>query len=204
MPINESRWKNTKLTAHARSALREAIRKHPSAAKFVRTSTEISSLRKAALLDLATNLGIDVEAQLQAADYSHLWATKTVYPFAGVIEFDMTMGLLGYQTTRKVRLEYQSSPEWAYFDPDTGSEVLGREGSSLVCEVHAEHGPGYRDQVTQNGRQVWKELATTWETCNDLTAHGIWSDEMWDAIDSLIDKDCREKDAANRQRGVRK
>lgn len=194
-----NRWKEVKLTAHARQVIREAIRRHPSATQHVKSSTEISKLPKTALLELATKLGIDVLEKIKATDYDFSNLNAVAYPFHGTVEFDVTFKLLGLEVVRKARIHYDHSPAWSFFDVESGGERIGSESSSFTLEVQAEHAPTTLTDITENGRTVWKQVPTKWEKCNDLTEMGILSDEMMEAIFELIDRDCREQDSARRK-----
>lgn len=190
------RWKDVKLTAIGRQAIREAIRRHPQATAHVESSSQISQLKKSALLDLATKLGVDVAEKLKVTDYD--FSDLNHFPFNGVVEFDLTFGLLGKQVTRKARVNYEHSPAWAYFDEASGGERLGTEGYSFALEVQAVHEPTTTMSTTVRGRTVYKHFPTTWEKCDDLTELGVLSEEMMDEVFALIDRDCRAIDQARR------
>lgn len=205
----KSKWSKLKLTNEGRSRLRSAIRLQPAAAQFVKSGAEISKLNKVGLLNLAVKLGIDPVSLLQSNEDPGIGSIDAGtgafarLAFSGVVEFDFTMSLLGKTVTRKARVCYSHTPDWAYFDTKTQTEVLPfNEGSSYGFEVQSVvdgvvHYTG--DDAIKRGRTVRRKLEVDWEECNDMTELGIWSDEMWDAIDDLIDKDCRAQDAANRK-----
>lgn len=192
------RWKDIKLTAVARQAIREAIRRHPQASTHVKSSAQISQLKKSELLDLATKLGVDIAEKLKATDYDFSDWDPGAFPFKGVVEFDLTFSLLGKQVTRKARVSYEHSPAWAYFDVASGGERLGTESYAFTLEVQAVHSPTTTMSTTVRGRTVHKHFPTTWEKCNDLTELGVLSEEMMDEVFALIDRDCRAVDQARR------
>lgn len=192
------RWKDVKLTAVARQTIREAIRRHPQVTTHVKSSSQISQLKKSALLDLATKLGVDIAEKLKATDYDFSGFDQGAFPFKGVVEFDLTFGLLGKQVTRKARVNYEHSPAWAYFDAASGGERLGTEGYSYTLEVEAVHTPTTTMSTNVRGRTVYKHFPTTWEKCDDLTEIGVLSEEMMDEIFALIDRDCQATDQARR------
>lgn len=208
----KSNWSTIKLTQQGRSKLRTAVREHPLAAQFVRSSTEISSLSKAGLLDLAVKLGIDYQQVLDAPEdeYPEIGSfearTGAFAPkaFSGVVEFDFTMGFLGKSVTRRARVKYDWTPDWVYLDSESGREIVPfGQGGSFSLEIQSVnesvvHYSG--EDALKRGRTTRARGTVDWEECNDLTELGIWTDEMWDAFEGLIDRDCRAQDAANRKR----
>ena len=212
---NKTKWSQIKLTTEGRSKLRTAIREHPDAAKYVRSGTEISGLNKASLLNLAEKLEIDYGAILNSPTGEYSWlgsvnAQTGMFapdPFSGVIEFPFTMGLLDLTVTRQARIRYTHTPVWVYFDPNTCHEVVpSGDGGSFVFEVQsiAETEIYYTgDDRARRGRAIRRKLETDWEPCNDMTEIGIWTDEMWDAINNIIDKDCRRQDEENRKHAMK-
>src|SRR5438477_498214 len=91
-----------KLSAVARQNVREAIRLHPDATKYVRNSTEISNLKKDQLIDLATKLGIDFHAMLESTEYDfrHQGSDEHM-PFSGVIKFPITIQAFGHSVVAR-------------------------------------------------------------------------------------------------------
>lgn len=197
MTMKETSWKDLKLTAQGRSALREAIRRNPHAV-HTHSSSEISRLRKIQLLNLAASLGIDIDAVLAKTRHTPP-ASSQEYPFEGTVEFDMTMALLGRHVTRKVAIHYEYSPSWSHFDTASGKEEPGEDAWTMDCRIQAEFGPNVSHSEFVAGRRVSFKLKTRWEPCNDITALGVWSDEMWDDIYALMDKQAHEQDALNRR-----
>jgi hypothetical protein len=203
-------WSHVKLSSQRREKLRTAVRRHPSITQHLHSRTAVGQLRKAALLSLAADLGIDYAAVLSspAEQQPKMGAEAQTGalspdPFSGEIAFDLAMEFLGKTVTRKARIRYTHTPAWAYFDRESGKDVVpfGKGGSySLELQSLAESEITYTDrEAVERGRTFRKRLATTWEPCNDLTEVGIWSEEMWDAIRDQIDRDCRARDAANRR-----
>lgn len=195
-----------KLTAQGRSALRAAVRESPRATQFVKSSTEVSKLTKSQLLDVAHKLGVNVDEVLAGAtsEYPHIGSAEeqtgafAPHFFKGFIEFDIKTSILGCETVRKARMEFVHTPDWAYFDTAKGREVIGWEGSTLTLKVLAEHDTVVTHHEQVNGKTIVRRVRSEWFGANDMTEVGIWSGETWDAIDALIDKDCRRQDRANR------
>jgi hypothetical protein len=166
-------------------------------------------LSKVELLDLAVTLGIDPSDVVQSecdpgiGSIDDATGAFALDPFTGKVEFDFTMSLLGKTVTRKARICYSHSPDWAYFDTKTGNDVLTfTRGGSFRFEVQSlvdsvVHHSG--EDAIKRGKTVRRKQEAAWEECNDMTELGIWSDEMWAAVDDLIDRDCRAQDAANRK-----
>lgn len=202
------KWSGIKLTNEGRTRLRSAIRLEPTAGRYVKSGAEVSKLKKVGLLDLAVKLGIDPIAVIQAEEDPGLGSIEestgvfAAKPFSGMIEFDFTMSVLGNTVTRKSRIHYTRTPDWAYFDLLTNQDVLSYgEGTSYRLEIQSivEGVVHYSDEeAVERGRTIRRKGRPDWEQCDDLTMWGIWTDEMWGAIDELIDKDCRRIDQTNR------
>lgn len=202
------KWSDIKLTNTGRSRLRSAIRLEPTAGRYVKSGAEVSKLNKVELLNLAVKLGIDPVAVIQAEEDPGIGSTEkrtgafAASPFSGIVEFELTMSLLGKTVTRKSRIHYTRTPDWAYFDLLTNQDVLSYgEGTSYRLEIQSivEGVVHYSDEeAVERGRTIRRKGRPDWEKCDDLTMWGIWTDEMWDAIDELIDKDCRRIDQLNR------
>ena len=202
------KWSDIKLTNEGRSRLRSAIRLQPAAGQYVKSGTEVSLLNKVGLLNLAVKLGIDPIAVIEAGEDPGVGSIEestgafAENPFSGIVEFDLTMSLLGKTVTRKARIHYTHTPDWAYFDPQKNQDVLlYNEGGTYRLEVQSlvegvVHYTG--EDAIERGRTIRRKPAPDWEKCDDLIEWGIWTDEMWDAIDKLIDKDCRRIDQLNR------
>lgn len=206
--MSKSNWSNVTLTNKARSALRTAIREHPSASQVVAPGTRVSSLSKAELLELASKLSIDPTAVAAVPGADIVLSRPPFVPFAfsGIVEFDFTMGFLGKSITRKARVRYDHTPSWAYFDAQTSLEVTAPgEAGSYAFEVQSinegvVHYTG--DDAMERGRTLRRKHEAHWEPCNELTELGIWTDEMWDAFINCIEDDCRAQDRAHRQRAM--
>lgn len=189
----------TRLSGARLSNLREAIRKHPHATLIVRSLDELWSHEKEKLLEIALRLGINVAELLNNKEFDHQ-AEEEEWPFAGVIEFELDMTVFEKTVTRIVRLHYQHSPPWPYFDVNTKTEMLGNKSWHFRLEIKSklDSWAWFSAEESDDGKA--KRATSNWEQCNDLTAVGVWSDEIWDEIDRMIDEKCQIQDQANRRK----
>lgn len=196
-----------KLTAAARAILKAKIRVHPDAASHVKSSFEVSKLKKAQLLSIARKLGIDIDAVIKQAELNpkamgvevELQAEKTEgYAFSGEIEFDLEISMLGTGFQRKGRITYQHTPEWNYLSPVTGKERLGSGSSTFKMEIMAilER----EAWESQSGRVVKRKNNPYWTEVGELLQDGVLPESLMDTIFDMIDDDARRQDAINRAR----
>ena len=208
-------WSHVKLSSQRREKLRTAVRRHPSVTQHLLSRSEVGGLRKIALLDLAAELGIDYAAVLSSPAEKHpeIGSAEAVAgalasdAFAGCITFDLDMQFLGRKVSRQARIHYTHTPDWVYLHRESGKEVIPFGGGGIysleVQSVSESEITNAGQQAAEGGRTFRKHLQTAWEPCNDLTKVGIWSEKVWDAIRDQIDRDCRARDAANRQHAQR-
>lgn len=195
-----SKWKNVKLPPSFREAFLAAIRIHISALELMISPNEVVKVKDDQLLELVKTLGIYTEGKRNDTDIVDDFVERGFgYPFSGTLEFPITMSLLGHQVSRTARINYERSPDWPYYDPDAGKELLGGDMTNLNLEILAEHSSICSDCVVERARtSLERESSKACNACTNFSDHGIWSKKMWDEIKALIDKECRAKDAANR------
>ncbi len=58
-----------------------------------------------------------------------------VHPFSGAVILDAQIKLLGTKIRRRLRFTYSYTPEWPFFDPETGTEKTADEVMSLGLEI---------------------------------------------------------------------
>jgi len=175
---------------------------HPRITTFVGTAAEIASMSDEELNDLASHIGLDVEAATDhEVDLDRVSQEYSMcHPaFTGHLEFDLTMELLREVVQRKARLAFSYTPQWAHFDLHVQAERLGWEYRSVsidvltVPEVAAWSVNSQLDAVHVFNEQRWVPL--------HLDHRGLLPDRVWDEIDRLIDEHCRKENENRRKAG---
>lgn len=118
------------------------------------------------------------------------------FAFRGVIEFDLKIELLGRRVARRARLIYAHTPGWPWYHVKTKKERWGLWDNAVLLELLSDPNAEGTQQFTTPGVVA----LPSWESANDLLTSGILTREVWDEIDSLIDREARLKDAENRAR----
>jgi hypothetical protein len=197
-----------KMSSEARTELKRLLREHPAIREHVPKLQDLNRLTKQGLIALAETLGINVagvaESQLGArksglSDVDHdLMLYSHNHPaFAGVLEFDLRIAMLGLDVVRKARVIYTYTPEWEYFDLNKKAVMKGWGGSTMKLEVLAT--PGTEVWVLRAGQSKSTRAGPEWELVSDLLQTGVMSPEMEDALDAEIDKRARTEDLQRRR-----
>ena len=116
------------------------------------------------------------------------------YPFNGAVIFDVQLKLLGTTVKRRLRFTYEYTPEWPFFDPETGTEKTADEAMSLGLEIEVK--PRTMGWIWPKGDQ----LAPYWKAVNEMLEPGILNGRIYDRLDALIDVDARARDLERRQK----
>ena len=205
----------TKLSANSRTALRAALRANPEIKRFVKNLTEISTMTKAELLELAEKCSIGVQSVLDR-DFNERFAQSTLqgddqerwtytheHPaFVGVQEFDFAMSALGQSVTRVLRIEYRFTPEWEYYDHFKQTLHVGWESSAISAKIQGVSEGGEIER-TPSGRTRTLRPRPIWHPAEVLLEDGVMSRGMYDAIYSAIEQKCVDHDIeARRSRGL--
>ncbi|TYC78519.1 hypothetical protein [Novosphingobium sp. BW1] len=199
-----------KLSAKERTNLRFALRSHPDVLSQVHKLSDISALNKAALLEAAGELGIDVEAA-KAGDYSSMapWDSPEGIEqrrrsdekpaFFGSFEEPMTFVLLGQSITRTLRVSYELTPSWPYIDDETGEEVQGWEQSSMRYDFLVRREVGLIGSGPA-GKARQRHEKEEWVNCTELFMHEMLGDQFDESIDDKIDEACLRENKLRKQR----
>ena len=205
---SKPKWSNVKLTNEGRSRLRSAIRQKPECCQYVKSGSEISAMNKVQLLNLAFKLGIDIMAVLEAKEYSTYGNLEEDLspPFSGTKELDFITGLFGKTVTRKIQLQWDYTPDWAYFDSKTGKDILHSgpyiEGWGLGVRLQAVEEFSVSTVTSKSGKNEWVDQEFKegeWIEFHDLLNFGLITPELFPAINELMETESRAQDAANRE-----
>lgn len=204
----------TKLSANSRTALKAALRANPEVKRFVKNLSEISTMTKAQLLELAEKCSIGVQSVidrefnerfarsvLKASDQDQ-WIYSHEHPaFVGTIDIDLAMSILGRSTTRVLRIEYQFTPEWEYYDHFKQALHVGWENSAISAKIQGITEGGEIER-TPSGRSRTLRSQRVWHPAELLLEDGVMPREMYDAIYSAVEQKCIDEDMeARRSRG---
>lgn len=188
-----------RLNSHQRYNLRSAIMAHPHATNFVRSSDELFGLPDRELYGLAKKLGLDPSVAVNVDDVPPSFEE---HAFRGRIEFDLTLTLLGEAVPRKARILYGYTPAWAYFDPDSGTEKLDSEASSMAAEILAVP-DDKRYMSAPSGAFVRESNTPEWVSFAPLLEIGVLPSELTEKLLQAIDAQCRALDRERRKSIIR-
>lgn len=192
MPEPKKRWK--KFTSQQRYNLTGVIMGHALVTSYVREGTELYGLSQRKLIELAEKLGIDV-AQAIAIDRPFFKHDK--YAFKGHALFDIEFVVFGEVVKRQARAEFEYTPEWAYFDPSTGTEKLAAGASTVSIDVLAE--PEVESTEYDDGGNLVERPAEPYWVDFDVLRLGILPNEIHERIYDLIDHHCKAIDDGRRK-----
>lgn len=106
--------------------------------------------------------------------------------FVGSITFGLEFSALGEKFERQVRVNFQRTPEWPYWDVNCHKERIGYELTVTETDVYA---------LPEIGTKA--ERRPSWERV-DLLVPGVITRALIDRIDQLIDDECRRLDQIRR------
>jgi hypothetical protein len=159
-------------------------------------------LSKPELLTLAKKFGIDVQAIIEHSmargkgmasvlepEELEKWEHTLKYPaFVGLMEFIISVTILGKRVKRKAKAEFKFTPEWSYFDLQKKEPFVGWPGSILT--LHILTAPHPDDTGTEEPH---------WVQMEDLAEKDILPGEVWDRLRDTIDEKCKVEDAKRRR-----
>ena len=199
-----------KLPAAAREILRRRLREHPDVLSVVPKKSAIATLSKKELLAAADALGISaedavnegarapgMEAVLEPEALDLMRHCERHPAFSGVLEFEIGTSLLGVEAKRRARADYTYTPDWEYFDAVLGRPIVGWGMSSIGMEI--EHIPSegkYNDVTGSRGERRLVKAVPRWVKLDP--GEGLFTQKMWDAIETLIDERSKAEDAERR------
>jgi hypothetical protein len=110
-------------------------------------------------------------------------------PFAGSILFEAKIRVLGVAAKRVLRANYEYTPPWPFFDPETATEVSAP--SKLVLDLEAWVRPGTPEAREENG--------ANWLSAPFLLWTRALSPRVVDKLEELIDNEARIQDRERRR-----
>jgi hypothetical protein len=161
---------NNLLPATLRTKLRKIVRNHPNILSYLRIKSDVNDLPRDELIKLADNLEIDWIKELNQSEsprniqnYNNdNWSFLADYEsgaITGVYEYDLNISMLDMDVTKKVKCNYELTPEWQFFCTFDkrlkyrwGSSVLDFEIEEIKYEKVLEN-----DFVEEKGR-YWTKL----------------------------------------------
>src|SRR5262245_44168317 len=179
----------------AQHYLHLGLRKHPDIGQHVANVAEIDRIPLLKLMKLAQKMGLDANAVIEKTEEeeNELSRYSMRHPgFRGELEFDLTISFLGSTVTRKAKVVYEHTPEWAYFDWNKRAEFTGWHGTAYHIEVAAAPQQDHEDGTTTFETPYWVHL-------EDLAHNDVLPFEMWDALLDAVDDKCRAEDAERRR-----
>jgi hypothetical protein len=197
-----------KLSKKARTILQSALLSHPDLPRFVDSQSRVFNMTAAQLLDLAGKLDVDVGATISATeklhstkafleDYEARSSYSEKYPaFSGHLEFELEFRLLGQVVTRKARVVYEHTPDWAYFDLIKKTAMFGLERLLMWIEVLAiperetEFGKYAASRADADFLPRWTKL--------DLFEEGVLPEAIREEMWRLIEEKSRGEDSQRR------
>jgi hypothetical protein len=111
------------------------------------------------------------------------------YAFTGAVIFEAHLRLLGASIKREMRVAYEYTPPWPYFDPETATEITGDEKLTIGLEILARP----RADRGSKGEPYWT-------SANEFLSFGVFNHRVYDRLDELIDTDARIQDLERRQK----
>jgi hypothetical protein len=112
--------------------------------------------------------------------------------FEGDIEFDLEVTILGKRFTRRAKIVYAFTPDWAWFDPATGKKGPGTESARYHLEVAAVREEHHDDGTVTYG-------APRWVRCMDILQDDVPTHAILAWIINRIDLKCRAEDRERRK-----
>jgi hypothetical protein len=195
MPRSRENRKAPDIDTLARHYLGKGLSRHPDIAKHIERVEDVEQMGMYSLLDLAKKMGVDADSLIRAteADERALSDYSFRHPgFKGEMPFDLTISLLGHTVTRKAKVVFTHTPDWAYFDLWKQAEFTGWPMSSYHIEVEAVPEEYDEDDNRVEGQREWVRL-------EDMTKDGVVPTETWDAVLDAVDEHCKREDAERRK-----
>jgi len=200
-----------KLPLAARDRLRRVLKEHPETPAHY-TPEQIDQLDKQRLLRLARKLGVDVKAVIEQATREAGWREAYYeereaeaqlhtlrYPgFKGTTEFDITFEALGITCLRKVRVTWERTPAWPYYDLHKRGVVAMPAQGSMGLEIWAVPDElGWRP--TPNGGWKRSRGEAVWVQAHPLLYDGVLPSSVSETLEERIEQQCRAEDLKRRE-----
>src|SRR5262245_44475075 len=118
--------------------------------------------------------------------------------FKGILEFDLTIGWMGKQITRRARVDYEHTPEGEFYDLQK-KELVASIVDQCMYSLHLQAVPEefHDDGTITEGKPHWVKMGDILR--NDVVPH-----EMWDVVLDAIEEKSKAEDAERRRRAAAK
>jgi hypothetical protein len=136
-------------------------------------------------------------AQQQSAEQAKHAAQSHHYhhnpAFKGVLEFDLTIGWLGKQITRRARIDYEHTPEGEFYDLEKKELVVSIVDQCSYALHLAVPEEFHDDGTITEGKPHWVKM-------EDIIRNDVVPHEMWDVVLDAIEEKSKAEDADRRRR----
>jgi hypothetical protein len=116
----------------------------------------------------------------------------------GRAELDVIIEVFGLRIARKMRVEYNHTPEWEYFDLQKQAPYVGWDRTSwtlLMLTVPAEDADDDAKPAEDDDKPEWVKVG-------DLSQLGLLPRAFWDRLDEVTDANSSAEDAERRRRAA--
>ncbi|MFY8207872.1 MAG: hypothetical protein ACOVOE_00835 [Caulobacter sp.] len=198
------------LTSAGRVKLTQALRASKAAMDKVGEPWRLKRMKAAALVALATEVGINVPAVVGKAPPAHGLGDfraprkpvdhNPVHhgPLRGRFEFPLEIGLLGRAVIVTARVSWGYSPEWEHVNLDKrGRLESGKDAMSYSLEVLVEHDDG--DYLDDCGHLLRAKPKPRWRDFSGLLEVGLLPDALHDEIVDRIEAEAHRVDQSFRK-----
>lgn len=153
------------------------------------------------IADTAHKLGFSIE---RATAWEHSFQHPA---FTGTVELDLEFVMLGERVTRRIRLEYDYTPDWEYYDLTLAKPFVGW-GPSWGIGISLYAQPEDEEEAEQRIENENEESRLddgedpeppAWVPFSDLIRLGVLPYRVQDKFDELIDQKCRAEDIERRK-----
>lgn len=110
------------------------------------------------------------------------------FAFSGAVVVDLRLRLLGASITRQLRVNYEYTPSWPYFDVATGKEVVSDPALKLALDILARPRAEKPPKTTPANREPY------WTSASDLLAVGVLNRRVYEQLNAMINNDARAED----------
>jgi len=190
-----------KMPAEVRTALRKIIRNHPDVGRYVHSKSDVNSLTRDKLIELADKLEIDFIGELQRALGKVFWSWEEsidnvdgeLHPFVGELEFDIALSALGVEVTLRSKVPYEHTPEWQYYCPHDKRLKYRRASSAIGFSYFRIPSPESYRQSPKGGLE---KVEPEW--MDDGRVY-LLPYQIQGAIDAAIERECWSIDQERRK-----
>ena len=191
---------NNLLPTALRTKLRKIVRNHPNILHYLRIKSDVNDLPRDELIKLADNLEIDWIKELNKSEsprniqnYNNdNWFFLMDYErgvYKGVYEFDLNISMLDMDVTKKVKCNYELTPEWQYYCLLDKRLKYRWGGSQMTFEIEEIE----FEEISEN--DFVEEKGRYWTKLDSEFLEGSLIERLY----TKLDMDIWEKDQVNRK-----